>query len=188
MSPASPLTARPRAYFNVDGLGELGAALFLLGYALIHSLQLPAPTLLLLAAAIHLATRAIKSRWTYPRTGFVEYRKRDTLWIPVLVYAPAAAILAVALSVALRREWNLQTLPAIFGALLTVSYAWGFARPVRWKWIVVLAMALASLYLALNPPADFAPKPMLLFGALLLVSGAVTLIQYIRTPPAQDHE
>lgn len=188
MSPSSTLTARPRAYFNVDGLGELGIAIFCLGAALFRHFEFPAVSLLLLAAAIHIGTRAIKSRWTYPRSGFVEYRQRDTVWIPALVIAPAAAIVAATLALALPREWNLQALPALLGALFTVSYAWGFARAVRWKWIVVLVMALAALFLALKPPATPDLWPMTIYGSILLISGAITLLQYMRTPPARDDE
>lgn len=187
MSPASTLPDRPRAYFNDDGLGELGVALFCLGATASHYLDLPAVSVLVLAAAIHFGTRAIKARWTYPRTGFVEYRMRDAVWIPAFVIAPAAALIAIALAVVLRHPSGLGAVHPIFGAVVTVSYAWGVARAVRWKWTVVLCMALATLYLALTPPAGMELWPMAVYGLLLLISGAITLFQYTRTPPARDN-
>ena len=170
MAEIENLLARPKAYYNIDGVGELGIGFMCLGYALLAWLQMH--TLKesfwnqfyvfliyvgLMSTIIHYGSKAIKKHITYPRTGFVQYRLLPTLWLPVAV-ALAVSAGSVAFLRALRTHWELTTPASLMGLLLAASYAHGIARAVRWKWTVVCAMALGSLALAMLP-AHLAEAP-----------------------------
>ena len=219
MDPIASLLNRPKAYYNIDGVGELGTGFMCLGYALLQWMQLHSPrqavwnqmyTLFIyvgvMAALIHYGSKAVKRRITYPRTGFVAYRTRDTVWRPMIVGCAASVLASTGLVVALRSHWDVT--PACFiGLLFAGIYAFGIARTVRWKWAVVWTMAFGSLVIGLLPPdrlgvlagrygvAASVPAPlvaylltMTLFGALLLISGGISFCLYLRhtQAPAPD--
>jgi hypothetical protein len=216
------LLNRPKAYCNIDGVGELGIGFMLLGYAAIQWLQVHSPrnsvwnqmyTLLLwvglMSLIIHYGTRAIKKHITFPRTGFVEYRKRDTFWIPLILGAGVSALVSVGVFFAIRRHWNLTTPVALIGLVIAAAYAHGIARTtVRWKWVVVGVMVIGSLGIA-TLPADalgavanhswmgkpFPPNlvgafllTMTLYGAATLISGGISFWLFLRhtQPPTQE--
>ncbi|HXP61103.1 MAG TPA: hypothetical protein VN829_11460, partial [Dongiaceae bacterium] len=79
---------RPRLYYNIDGLGEVNIGVMFLGFALLLWLLVHSPAnslwhqvawlvFLGLALIMHYGTKALKTHVTYPRTGFVEYRRSD---------------------------------------------------------------------------------------------------------------
>jgi energy-coupling factor transporter transmembrane protein EcfT len=206
------LLNRPKAYYNIDGVGELAGGFMCLGYALLMWLQahapkdsvwhgMPAFTIYvgLMCLILHYGPKAIKKHITYPRTGFVEYRKRDTRWRPMILGAVVAAAVTVGLGIALRRHWNLATPASLFGLLFAASYAYHFARTVRWKWAVAGVVALGSVAIAMLPPDLVSALAnhswqgafilaMTLFGAVLLVSGGISFWLYLRhtEPPEQE--
>lgn len=221
MGQALSLLNRPRCYYNVDGVGELGTGFMCLGFGFMEWMQLRAPEnsvwnkpytlivfILAMSATIKYGSEAIKKRITYPRTGFVEYRKRETVWVPMILGAVVAAAVAVLLGVARRAHWQLATPASLIGLLFAGSYACGFARTARWKWIVAVAMTVASVWLAILPPEGtaaviahswvarlFPPKAietflinLALFGVLLLLSGAISFVLYLRQTRALDEE
>jgi hypothetical protein len=164
MDQIESLVRRPKAYNNIDGVGELGVGFMTLGFALVGWMQLHTPsasvwhrmyTLFifvgLVAAIVHYGSKAIKTHITYPRTGFVEYPVSETRWRPMAIGAIVSGLLAVVLSFALRFHWNLTTPFALVGLLLAASYARGFARSVPWKWAVVGILALGSVIIAMLP-------------------------------------
>ena len=78
---------RPLRYKSIDRIGEMGLGLVWLGLALLFWLQASAPhnsllhsrNIFGLCCAVLLLVliygqKALKSRFTYPRTGFVKYR------------------------------------------------------------------------------------------------------------------
>src|ERR1035437_5315900 len=100
MGQVENLLDRPMLYNNIDGVGELGLGFMFVAFATLMWLQAhSAPdaiwhrvyTLLVLMGivlpVIHYGSKAIKERITYPRTGFVAYRKRDTVWLPMVLGA-----------------------------------------------------------------------------------------------------
>jgi hypothetical protein len=211
------LLHRPKAYNNIDGVGELSTGAMIAGFGLLGWMQVHTPrdsawntmyTLFIfvgvMCAAIHYGTKAIKERITYPRTGFVQYRRRETLWLPLLLGCGISALISAGLSIAARSHWNLETPAALVGLVLAASYAYGFARTVRWKWSVAVAMAFTSLILAILPaeqvgslagdswiiaevPAKVVGVSLLIFplyGAMLLISGAISFWLYLRHAPA----
>ncbi len=211
------MLARPKRYANIDGLGELTAGIMCLGFAFFqweqirspagavwHSMYLFAIYFGALIAALHYGPRAIKSRITYPRTGFVEYRKRGRLWLSVASGALAAAV-SVLIWIAVRHHWDMQMGALIFLGIAP-AYAYRFAKTARWKWAVAAAIAVSSLAIAFISPdslvdltGDARLKPFVRFagsemlnlaavGVLTLISGAISLWLYLRhtQPPVQE--
>ncbi len=213
MDQLASLRNRPIAYYNIDGVGELGIGFMCLGYALLQWLQISTPphsvwnriyTLFIyvgvMVAVIHYGSKAIKEHITYPRTGFVEYRRRKTLWLPMAVAVFVSIVAASALFTAIRGHWNLTTPASLFGLVLAAAYAHGIARTVRWKWIVAGAVVAGSLVIAFLPAevvgalADqswitqhagaqlvaASLLTMLLYGTALMISGGISFWLYLR--------
>jgi hypothetical protein len=208
MEQIESLLNRPKAYYNIDGVGEMAGGFMSLGFGLFMWLQAHAPKdsvwhgmpafilyVGLMCLILHYGPKAIKQHITYPRTGFVQYRARDTRWRPAILGALAGAAVAAGLATALRRHWNLTTPASLFGLLFAASYAYAFARTVRWKWTVVGVVALGSLAISALP-ADVVGRAwqgpfmliMMLYGAVLLVSGGASFWLYLRhtQAPAQE--
>ena len=216
MNHGGSLVDRPRTYYNIDGVGELGIGVMLLGFASLQWMQVHTPSTSLwnqmytvfiaggvIALGIHYGSKAIKQRVTYPRTGFVAYRRQDTLWRPLLV-AFGCAVLASLGVVAVQSGWSPRTLVSIFGLVLAVSYVNGIDRTVRWKWMVAFALALGSLVIAFFPapwlsalvgdswlahrfPASVVGAILLsmaLYGAIYLISGGISFWLYLRSTQA----
>ena len=163
MDDVGNLVDRPRLYNNIDGVGEMGIGLMLLGFALLQLLQVRSPegaiwhrmyTLLiyvgLMSLGIRYGSRAIRKHITWPRTGFVEYRP-SRRWAAAAIAGPVGALVAVGLSISFRRGWDLRTLGALFGLVFVAAYAYAIARAVLWKWFVAGVMALGALLIALLP-------------------------------------
>lgn len=212
------LKNRPKFYYNIDGVAELGMGFMMLGWGLIGWLQVRTPadtiwhrmSLIYLGAVlaiIHYGTKAIKEHITYPRTGYVEYRKRDTRWRPGIAAAVIGALIPIALVGARRSHWDLTKFVSLFGLLLTAAYARGVAGwAVRWKWAVVWLMAAGALAIPALPAnlvtdaaihsRSFAINKMvgtlyllaLFYGVLMLVSGGISLWLYIRHTEAPAGE
>lgn len=153
------LLDRPRRYYNIDGLGELGGSVMCLGFALLLWLLMVSPAdsiwhqialfaFVGLALLIRYGTKAVKTRITYPRTGFVEYRRQ---WHTLAIAAALGALATVGLAVGFRRHWDMPMLPSLTGLVFAAAYAYHFARAVRWKWVIVGAIAVAPLVIAFLP-------------------------------------
>ncbi len=169
-----------------------------------------------MTAIIHYGSKAIKERITYRRTGFVEYRKRNRIWPAVIAFF-VSALVAAGLAFAVRARWEIGdqrlglTAPvALIGLLFAVAYGYGIARSVRWKWTVVAVIALCSVVIAMLPaawagaivgsPSNAGPfssgtvgawlLTMLAYGAILIISGAISFVLYLRhtQPPAESSE
>jgi len=220
MDQVASLLNRPKAYCNIDGVGELGVGFMCLCFALLQWLQIHSPesslwnqvyTLLifvaLMCAVIHFGTKAIKRHITYPRTGFVEYRKKDTVWIPLAIAAAVSAPLSAGVFLAIRHHWDIAAPASFAGLFFSASYAYGFARTVRWKWTVALAIACGSLTIAMLPadviggvardswvihlfPARVVGAFLLniaFYGVLLALSGGISFYLYLRrTRPSAE--
>ena len=208
MDEVEDLLERPRLYYNIDGVGELGGSVFCLGYALLLWLVIHAPAdsiwhrisifvfagLMLL---IHYGTKAIKAHITYPRTGYVEYRKR---WSTTIVAGAFGAVIPVGLVVAFRGHWDIATVASLVGLAFGPAYAYRFARAVRWKWAVAGVIAAGSMAIALLPgdvltalaDVSTADRPdlaklagtvlvsLMVYGSVLLISGGVSFWLYLR--------
>ena len=212
---------RPKSYYNIDGVGELGVGFMCLAYALlgwlqVHSLKASVwngmTTLFvyggIMCLIIHFGSKAIKKHITYPRTGFVAYRNRDRIWLPMIIGGGISMLASGALILALRSHWNLTTPGSLIGLLFAASYAHGIARTVRWKWSVVWVMVFTSILIAFLPAdlvgslaahswitADFPAEVVgaflltfMLYGAMLLISGGISFWLYLRNTQAPAQE
>ena len=222
MDQIGSLLDRPKMYFNVDGVGELAGGFMMLGYGLLLGLQAHSPKdavwhqmyafviyMAVMFSIIHYGTRAIKNQITYPRTGFVEYRKQDTLW-PRILAALLASLALVGLMIARRYRWDIAASGSLYGPFFAAGYAWRFARAVRWKWVVACGLALGSFAIAVLP-ADFLAAvaddssvthpvrtrlvgsfllTLLMYGPMLLISGGISFWLYLRHthPPTREAE
>jgi hypothetical protein len=216
MDQVGNLLDRPRLYYNIDGLGELGGSVMCLGFALLLWLLMHAPAdsvwhrisffaFVGLVLLIHYGTKAVKTRITYPRTGFVEYRRR---WHTSAIAAAVGALATAGLVVGFRWHWDISMLASLTGLVFAAAYGYNFARAVRWKWVIVGAMALASFVIA-SLPADVlgalgSDSPvahpdraklggtillsLMVYGTMLLISGGISLWLYLRhtQAPAQE--
>lgn len=162
-SPIDSLMNRSKAYYNIDGVGELGIGFMLLGYGLLAWLQSHSPTtgiansmyffiayMIAMLSAIHYGSNAIKNRITYRRTGYVEYRNRDRRWIPMALGASVSALFSVGLYIALRRHWEINASGALVGLFFAAAYT-RIAMTVRWKWAVSVVLVAATLVISALP-------------------------------------
>jgi hypothetical protein len=162
----------------------------------------------LMCLIIHYGSKAIKKHITYPRTGFVDYRARDTIWRPLIFAMVFSALAGIAIIVALRWHWDMTTPGSLIGLVFAATYAHGVARSVRWKWAVVWVMAFGSIVIAILP-ADLAGAlakdswvtaivsaklvgafllSLMLYGTLLAISGGISFWFYLRHTQAPTPE
>ena len=152
------LAARPRRYWHVDGIPELvmglvwllwGGAL-LLGEALprgtayqVYWLAVPA-VLVLSGVAANWGVRQLKSRLTYPRTGYVEYlTPRPLVRILTALVAIGTAAAAAALVVTVRTTGAVRSPAAVMGVLISLAFLVLSAREKAPHLLVLAAVALA---------------------------------------------
>lgn len=196
MDQVASILKRPKLYYNIDGVGELGMGFMTLSFGLMMWVQVHASkgsawirngAILCIAALLHYGTKAIKERVTYPRTGFVEYRKRD--WVrPAIAAALLVPLFAVGVRVVHGHHWHMPPFGSLYGLFLAAGYAYGVVQIARWKLIVAGAMAAGSLALAYPPAgltgavADIGTYALcfLLFGPLFLISGGISFWLYLR--------
>ena len=130
---------------NIDGVGELGMGFMLLVFcaAGVVADQLAAKCHLASNVCvrsvwvradgrwcIHYGSKAIKTHITYPRTGFVEYRKRKARWWSAFDRCGGVtALVAAGLAFAARSHWGIggphwgMTTPvALIGLVFVVFY------------------------------------------------------------------
>lgn len=130
MDQVGNLLARPRLYYNIDGLGELGGGVMCLGFALLLWLLMRSPAdsvwhqisifvFIGLALLIHYGTKAVKTHITYPRTGFVEYR---TKWRTRAISAALSALTAAGWAIVFQRHWDISALTPLAGLAFAASY------------------------------------------------------------------
>lgn len=222
------LLERPKFYNNIDGVGELGMGCMILGFALLtwmqarspggslwHKVYVVLPLILVLVSIIDQGSKAIKKHITYPRTGFVEYRKRDNVR-PAMIAFVVAAMAAMGLAHAVRSHWGmgshlgLTTPGALVGLVFAATYGYGVARAVRWKWAVAGAIAICSVVIAILPvelvgalagstssAGAFSAAAVgawllsiLTYGVILLISGVISFVLYLRhtQPPERAAE
>jgi hypothetical protein len=155
----------------------------------------------LMALGIDRGTKFVKSRITYPRTGFVAYRRGFKSHIVTLVASCVGA--GVFAFLAIKGRLNLGIVAAI---VIVPAYAHGIARTVQWKWLTLATLAAGSLGIAFLPtgwitsvaPAS-ASSPKYLrdmmgswlpesafIGVTFLASGGITLYQYLHHTHAPD--
>ncbi len=196
---------RPQRYWYVDGLSEIGAGAVIFFFGLFFALAglLPdggykgallgigQPVFVIgLAVLARWAVARLKERLTYPRTGYIAYRRPEPRRRIAGILTAALISAAIGLVVFISRGWlNLRWLPAFTGAfagLLTLLIAVRIRLP-RFYLLAgySLAVGVTTGLMALTDPYDSA----LFFGGLglgWLISGTVTLARYLRTTTPAD--
>lgn len=201
---------RIKRYENIDGTGEMVVGLVLLGYFLAGYLVALLPentatwvrvvviyaSLALAVVLAYWARRAIKRRITWPRTGYVAYRRSGKVWWGKLAIACLNVLAFVTVVTLLIRRghvmsaWNLSPKtwnPRVVLLVVISTVAYGIWIPRgggehRWKWLVLILMILGIITFALLVPGDFGQwaRPPILFIAFLWLCSAVgTLYSYI---------
>jgi hypothetical protein len=167
----------------------------------------------LMVAMIHFGTKAIKNHITYPRTGFVAYRAQSRIWTAIIAFVVSGfSVAGLALIERLHRDIVMPIF--LVGLFFAAGYAFGIARSggvnalFRWKWAVVLAQVIGSLVIALLPedlnaalsggsslPTWFSASSvgafllwLMLYGTVLLISGAISFWLYLRHTQAPSKE
>ncbi len=211
MDQVGNLLDRPRLYYNIDGLGELGGGVICLGFGLLlwqlmrspadsvwH--QIPVLVFIGLALLIGYGTKAVKTRITYPRTGFVEYRRQ---WKTQAIAAALSALTTAGLAIGFRRHWDVSALAPLTGLAFAASYGYHFARATGWKWVIAGGMAAAMFVIAFLHAdvlsalgSEWPAHPdrarflgtvllsLMVYGILLLISGGISLWLYLRNTQA----
>jgi len=169
---------------------------------------------MVLIAVIHYGSKAIKEHITYPRTGFVEYRKQKvrrwlsfTLGGVTAIAAWGLAHFARSHSDLVGSHWGMTTPVALIGLVIVVFYVLHIVSVVRWKWAVAAAMAICSVAIAMLPAgvvggvagstsavATLSERSfgawlltITIYGAIFLISGGISFVLYLRhTQPAAE--
>ncbi len=206
-------TQRPNHYANIDGTVEAAFGVFLLGGLLtgyfedivlqhVKLTYLPHLLLLYLAYApllclVYFGPKAVKKHITYPRTGYVVYRRqKGSRWMKVLAASAITAVVISGLAAMLSHHAAITPLRLAFAVVLGICYSAPvviLARTERWKWLVYgpLAFGLAAIMLTGGERLLDTFRPVLLLaGCAYFFSGAVTFWRYIRytQPPAAECE
>ncbi len=188
-----------RRYWIDDGLPDLFIGLGLAGYGLLTWLAeghpSPAlksvPTLLLLLwlGAGGWLIRRLKARITYPRTGYVQYRRRpwrtqQGKWLLGLGLLIASALLVWVLRGSTLTANAQARLYALSFGLLLGAVAW-HQRSRRYGLYALVALLVGG-GMALSPPAAIAASFLGILGLVLLLGGAWTLTNYLRRHPLPE--
>ena len=194
------ITRRTQRYWYVDGLAEIAIGLFFMllsayfplqerivtasPYAWLANLGLFAAVLLIVWLFRH-TLQAVKTRLTYPRTGFVAYpwTQGRSRW---LRYGLAACygLVGVSLVALASRSQTIHTwVPLLTGTIagLTVLYLSYRFRLMRLAFLAC-ALILTGIVVSLFIPNEMLAAALSSFvnGVCFFVSGMVTLVRYLR--------
>jgi len=193
---------RLKRYWYTDGIGELicGGIFLLLG--VYFALQqyfgdgspagaiLQSSLVIFLIAAIFWGRRLInllKTRFTYPRTGYVEYHtaEKNTLW---RIFTAAIAMAVAMFSVMIARKFDaIDSTVALTGVLvsviLLVNQVWS-SRVPRF-YILSAAALILGIVLSISGLPDGYNLGMFygLMGIAFSISGGLTLQRYLKENP-----
>lgn len=193
---------RLKRYWYTDGIGELicGGMFLLLG--VYFSLQqyfgdgslagaiLQSSLVIFLIAAVFWGRRLInllKTRFTYPRTGYVEYHttEKNTLW---RIFTVAIAMAVAMFSVVIARKFDaIDSTVALTGVLvsviLLVNQVWS-ARVPRFYILSTASLVLGIVLSISGLPAGYNLGMFYgLMGIAFAISGGLTLQRYLRKNP-----
>ena len=197
---------RARSYWYVDGLNEVafGGLCLLLGiyFQFQDSLKNPSlPQQMLeaglalfiigIALMLHKLVNFLKERLTFPRSGYVSYRRPSTirrLATGLLAAAIASVLSAVLMIAPPELDW-MAGLTGLVLAAVWLFLAWRFQLS---RFLVLSLVSLGGgIFLALMQPDGVAGVAAMYYleGATLLASGGLTFWAYLRgTQPAGETE
>lgn len=193
-------------YWFEDGIWEIGFGLvnILLAafFLLVESLDPPGIVLMILQVFVFLGAfwgmsrlvKLFKERVTYPRTGYIAYRKpargsriKRSILTAFLAIGLAGLVAAAANVNLLRNTQALVTAVLMAGVLVYLGYRFNLVRLYGLAIVTALLGALLSL-LAL-PDLLITAIYFGGFGLLMALSGTFALLIYLsRTKPVEDFE
>jgi hypothetical protein len=175
-----------------------------------YSLFFMYAVLILVLGPCYLIRWVIKRRITFPRTGFVSLgigphhagadvgglgaKVKKSYWALIMVSAVIGAAVAAGLAclVAIQKR-HLGAMMWLVGVgyvgylglwvLLYAFWIWRMGREYRWKWLMLLVMALGLLVIGIFGPGNFieVARPVMLFvGTVWVFSGLATFYSYLR--------
>ena len=197
----SQVTKRTAGYWYVDGLAEIGTGivflvlgvfyLVLAGFepggvsSLIVAIGQPA-IILLGVYGLSRVVRYFKERITFPRTGYVSYRRKpqSVRRKKVILSGTIAATLAVVITLMFldllhTRIWLVA---GVLGALVPVLFGYSLGLP-RFYLIAVLMVGW-SIVINILPELSEMTFAVLFYGGMGVIvtaSGIFTLLRYLRT-------
>ncbi|HSM24782.1 MAG TPA: hypothetical protein VK856_07980 [Anaerolineaceae bacterium] len=196
-----------RKYWYVDGLSEItgGLIIFVAGltYWFVASIEQTSGKLILLTIAQPaviiigslLAQKIlprIKERITYPRTGYLTFRKppKNRRFKRILIVGLIAAIVG-ALVTMVSTALPAQFLPFLSSVFLTVfSIYIAYQTAVSRFYTIGFLMLLLGAAISLINPGDTLPYTLFFcgIGLIWIISGVITLIFYLKKTSPQKEE
>jgi hypothetical protein len=187
---------KTRRYWYVDGLAEIfiGLLLVVVGLLVLAPEQFPGGSWLRLIAVAGLVVivaggawlggrvvRAVKARITYPRTGYVNYRKpsRQRRLRNFLIMIPIAACWVVLILIF--GQGLIAWVPLIDGLVLgAILWVAGMGL-LRFYLLAGLSLAVGGILAYFQIGGNVGQMVFdLIMGLSLAVSGTITLIHYLR--------
>lgn len=199
------LARRPIRYWTIDGVPELmlGVLWIVWGGAWVIGQQIPhewpwraywlvvAPALALSGLAFNASTRALKERITFPRAGYVAWRRPEGR----AAYRMGAAIVLVAAAVALftrvAGKANIEHLvPTVLSVILALSFV---AASIRSRTPHHLALAGATVVLSvavtiITSGWNAMNWLFVSLGFVCVLVGSIRLARFLRAHPLPEVE
>jgi hypothetical protein len=193
-------TRRPARYEHIDGTGDLGFGIWFLTVALLIRLSEGATVtwrwwaitygiIGIVWAVVHFSTRYIRRRLVYPRSGYLEIRKRP--WTLALVGLLAVVSAAAAALWFAKAQSSGLSAPLISGLCIGLAMLIGALRHRVRKFA-----AYATLSVGIGLALQFVDPTLVsgsswyfcLMGTAFIISGAPTLYLYVHRTPARSLE
>lgn len=192
---------RPQRYWTVDGLPELvmGFLWIVWGGAWLIGESLPrdwrytiywtlTPVLLVLSGFAAVWTiKRLKARWTFPRTGYVEWR--GPTHGERLVAAGVAMVTAMVLAVTIVRGGSgAEHAGPVVGVILSLSFVVASLRQRAPHYLALAGVALVTgvSLSAINTGWASVNWMFLILGAATSALGAVRLTRFVRKHPMAE--
>ena len=193
-------------YWLVDGIGEVSVGILILLAAVISYVQESAPgslfsKILGIASILVVCGGAFGGRWiiqrikdhtTYPRTGYVAYKRSWNAKGDILIAIPSMVLLLsfvvfTTVTDTKLANWGPVVCGLFMGTLLVrAGYRLALPRLYILAFLGLLigaGLVVSGLRIALSLPLFFG-----LSGLILLASGGVTLWKYLRQNPIPQEE
>jgi hypothetical protein len=200
----SEIERRATKYWNVDGLPDLTMGLlwilwgasWLLGESLPHGAAWNAywmftPALLALSGAASIwATKALKTRITFPRTGYVEWKEPTRgQRLTAAAVALVTAALLTALLVGARARGIERVVPPAMGVLLSLAFlvASLTQRAPHLLPLAGVALMLGLAFGALNAGWQATNWMLIGLGTAMFISGTLRLRSFLKRNPLETH-
>jgi hypothetical protein len=193
--PYEEIEQKTRRYWYVDGLAEIfiGLLLVVTGLLVVAPEQLPSGSWLRLIAVAAMVViigggswlggrlvKSVKARVTYPRTGYVNYRRpsRQRRLRNFLILLPIAALWTAVILIF--GKGLIAWIPLIDGLVLGAILWYAGKGLLRFNLMAGLSLLVGGI-LAYSQIGGLSGQALfdLIMGLCLAVSGTITLIQYL---------